>query len=247
VGAISDVRGLVVTSTFGDRTWIEPSARGQQHDWRDWRMFAVTLSGADAKDAEGLLLPNAAAKIHDGPPLEEVLLIRDELSNLVWGIERTLALPHGEGKPGAEASAEMLAYQRRWFPEAPLVAWQADRRYELMNSAPEHWIPFVPAQIPGQSRAVRLQRAVMLRTLEGDPLGPQKVRPRTSLLRHGIDAGQPYFLFEEEVTRAGVRVTRRFRRTRARNGRVITWFATVKQTGRGEGSSGLAFDRMVPT
>ena len=85
-----------------------------------------------------------------------------------------MPLPHGEGKAGAETSAEMLAYQKRWFPVACPVVRQADLRYELMNAVPEHWIPFAPTHVPGQQRAIGLQRAVMLRAIDGDPLGPQK-------------------------------------------------------------------------
>jgi hypothetical protein len=249
VGSISDVRGLTVTNTFGERIWIEAAGHGTGHGWRGWQMFTMSpaVAGGITTEDDGLLLPPSAVKILEGPPLEEVLLARDEMSNLVWGVERVVPLPHGEGKAGAETSAEMLAYQKRWFPAAPPIVRQADLRYELMSSVPEHWIPFVPTHTPDQERAIRLQRAVMLRAIDGDPLGPQKVLPRTSLLREGIDAAQPYFLFEEEVPRAGTRVTKAFRRTRARDGRVITWLATQKRTGRGESSSGLAFDRILPS
>lgn len=249
VGSVSDVRGLAVTNTFGERTWIEAAGRGATHGWARWRMFGLSpaVAGGVAAAEDGLLLPPAAAKILEGPPLEEVLLARDEMSNLVWGVERVVPLPHGEGRPGAETSAEMLAYQKRWFVEAPPVARQAELRYELMNAVPEHWIPFVPTHVPGQQRAIRLQRAVFLRAIDGDPLGPQKIRPRTSLLREGIGAARPYFLFEEEVPRAGARVTKAFRRTRAPGGRVLTWLAAQKRTGRGESSSGLAFDRILPS
>ncbi len=249
VGSVSDVRGLTVTNTFGERIWIEAAGHGAGHGWRGWRMFAMSpaVAGGITTEDDGLLLPPSAVRILEGPPLEEVLLARDEMSNLVWGVERVVPLPHGEGKAGAETSAEMLAYQKRWFPVASPVVRQADLRYELMNAVPEHWIPFAPTHVPGQQRAIRLQRAVMLRAIDGDPLGPQKIRPRTSLLREGIDAAQPYFLFEEEVPRAGARVTQAFRRTRARDGRVITWLAAQKRTGRGESSSGLAFDRILPS
>ena len=71
------------------------------------------------------------------------------------------------------------------------------------------------------------------------------VRPRTSLLRQGLDDGVAYYLHEEEVPRAGVRVTQSFQRTRWRDGRVWLWLGVRKQTGRGEGSSGLAFDQIV--
>ena len=248
VGSISDVRGLVVTNSFGERLWIEPAGRGGDHGWRRARLFGMSpaVVGGPVEDDPGLMVPNAAVAILDGPPLEEVLLARDELSNLVWGVERTVPLPDGDPRPGSEISAEMLAYQQRWFSPASPVVWQAPLRYELMGTVPEHWIPFVPARVPGEARSIRLQRAVMLRALEGDPLGPQKVRPRTSLLRTGIDASQPYFLFEEEVPRAGARVLKGFRRTRAKGGRVITWLGARKQTGRGESSSGLGFDQLKP-
>jgi len=68
------------------------------------------------------------------------------------------------------------------------------------------------------------------------------------LLRDGLDTipAAPYFLHEEEVPRAGAIVSQSYQRTRWTNGRVIVWLGARKQAGRGEGSSGLAFDRIVP-
>ena len=50
------------------------------------------------------------------------------------------------------------------------------------------------------------------------------------------------------MPRAGVRVTQSFQRTRWSDGRAWVWLGVRKQTGRGEGSSGLAFDvaRAIP-
>ena len=89
----------------------------------------------------------------------------------------------------------------------------------------------------------------MPRLLEGaSGIVPDKIRPRTHLLRPGPDADvpPPYFVFEEEVSRAGEILTRSWQRTRWRNGRVFTWLGIQRQTGRGEASSGLGFDRVVP-
>ena len=47
---------------------------------------------------------------------------------------------------------------------------------------------------------------------------------------------------EEEVSRASLRVTQSYRRTRWLDGRAFVWLGARKQTGRGEGASGLAFD-----
>jgi len=72
------------------------------------------------------------------------------------------------------------------------------------------------------------------------------VKPRTRLVREGLDqlVARPYFVAEEEVPRSGVRVTQTFQRTRWTDGRPVLWIGARKQTGRGEGSSGLAFDRI---
>jgi len=88
----------------------------------------------------------------------------------------------------------------------------------------------------------------MPRIILGDPNPPEKIKPRTVLLRQGLDQQPPqsYFLHEEEVPRAGIQVTQVYQRTRWNNGQVFCWLGVKKQTGRGEGSSGLAFDRVKP-
>jgi len=50
-----------------------------------------------------------------------------------------------------------------------------------------------------------------------------------------------------EVPRAGAVVFQSFQRTRRPDGAVVTWFGARKETGRGEGSSGLRFDALVAT
>ncbi len=90
----------------------------------------------------------------------------------------------------------------------------------------------------------------MPRIIDGDPNPPEKIKPRTAAdPRRGSRTlrPQPYFLHEEEVPRAGARVAQAFQRTRWHDGRVFTWLGVRKQTGRGEGRSGLAFDRVVST
>jgi hypothetical protein len=115
-----------------------------------------------------------------------------------------------------------------------------------MTGVPENWIPMVPVHVDDDNRAVQLQRAAMPRVLTGDPARPEPVRPRTTLLRAGLDPGPAvkYLLHEEEVPRAGTRVVQAFQRCRGRDGRACVWLGVRKQTGHGEGSSGLAFDRL---
>jgi len=125
-------------------------------------------------------------------------------------------------------------------PTAPI-------RYQIMSTVPESWIPFIPVHVEGSNREIQLQRAAMPRVLEGGPKPPAKVEPRTVLLREGLDRtpAEPYYVHEEEVTRAGTRVFQAYQRTRWTDGRVVVWLGVRRQTGRGEGSSGLRFDELV--
>jgi hypothetical protein len=246
-GSIARVRGIAVTNVFGERTWVEPAGTGQSED--RWAMFRVDEDGST-----GLVLLPVAPTLLQGGPLEDVALIRDEVANMVWGVEVTVALPSGDSKPGREAALEMRTFFERDLerrlghpPEPPPAAEGAAIRYQVMSSVPENWIPFVPVHVAGDNREIQLQRAAMPRVLEGDPEAPLKVRPRTALLRAGLDgeAATAYLLHEEEVPRAGAQVSQSYQRTRWRGGRALVWLGARKQVGRGEGSSGLAFDRIV--
>jgi hypothetical protein len=252
-GSIIEIKGLAVTNVFGERFWIEPAGRGSDDVWQRWSIFTISTKGKteEAADTSLMILPTVP-KIHESRPLEEVLLIRDEVANMVWGIEKTIPASTGEGKPGGEAAIETINFYKRLSEQNPLPAPspallknEAMIRYEVMNTVPENWIPFIPVHVPGDNRKIQLQRASMPRILADGTVTP--VKPRTALLREGLD--QPtaisYFIHEEEVPRAGVRVTQTFQRTRWHDGSVFVWLGVRKQTGRGEGSSGLAFDRIV--
>jgi hypothetical protein len=257
VGSLANVRGLAVTNVFGERTWVEASGSGQDEDWQRWAMYNLAVRGSEEVKADTtLLLLPTVPKISEGKPIEEVYLIRDEVSNMVWGIEKTVPLPNGDSKPGREAALELHSrYQHILnteieggivIPDEP--EYQAAIRYLLMTRVPENWIPFIPVHKDNDNREIQLQRASMPRILLGDPNLPEKIKPRTVLLRHGLSQtpAQPYFLHEEEVPRAGVRVLQTYQRTRWHDGHVFTWLGVRKQTGRGEGSSGLAFDQIKP-
>ncbi len=258
VGSLANIAGLAVTNVFGERTWVRASGTGVEEDWQRWAMYNLAVKGNDdvAADTTLVLLPTVP-KVHDGPPLDDVRLIRDEVSNMVWAVEKWIPLATGRSKPGHEAGTELAKRFETILdgeidgglvvPDIPEAA--ATVRYELMQGVPENWIPFIPVHVDGSNREIQLQRASMPRIIIGDPDPPEKIKPRTGLMRLGLDETppQPYFVHEEEVPRAGVRVTQGFQRTRWHDGRVFTWVGVRKLTGRGEGHSGLAFDRVTPT
>jgi len=179
------------------------------------------------------------------------MLVRDEIANMVWAIEKMVPLATGESKSGIEAARELRAYYERDVvrrlghpPDPAPTAPTAVVRYELMNSVPENWIPFIPVHVENDIRSIQLQRAAMLRIIAGEEK-KRKVEPRSALLREGLDQEKSYYLHEEEVPRAGIIVRQSYQRTRWRDGRAWVWIGARKQTGRGEGHSGLAFDRAI--
>ena len=252
-GATATIRGFVVTNVFGERLWIQAADQGPDASWQRWSMFTINVRNKHgaAADTSLLLLPTVP-KIHESPVTEEILLVRDEVADMVWGIEKAVPLATGETKPGLEAARQTLAFFKNQLaaamggPPPPPIAAAAPIRYEVMTSVRENWIPFIPVHVAGSNREIQLQRAAMPRILERDPNPPSKVQPRTMLLRDGLDKTppQPYFVHQEEVSRAGARLVQTFQRTRWTDGSVFTWLRVRKQTGRGEGSSGLGFDEL---
>ncbi|WP_295116479.1 hypothetical protein [uncultured Chitinophaga sp.] len=251
-GSIASVKGLSVTNVFGERLWIEPAGKGLDDAWNKWSMYTLSTKGnnGEATDTSLLVLPTVS-KIQEGAPLEEIHFIRDETANMVWGIETVVPLATGWDKNGNEAARELRNRYQQLFDKAvedntevpANPVYHADLRYEVMNTVPENWIPFIPARIDGSNRSIRLQRAAMPRIIKGKEGAPDKTEPRCSLLRDGLDSGGHYFINEEEITRAGTQVYSTYQRARWYNGKVVTWLGVRKETGRGEGSSRLEFDQ----
>ena len=252
-GTIASIKGLAVTNVFGERTWIEASGRGKDQDWQRWAMFQLNVKGKEDLPADlSLVVLPTVGKIQESEAFETVELVRDELANMVWGVETVIPLASGDSRSARSAAFETKAFHKSLIPPPPpapaLPENEAAIRYQLMTSVPENWIPFIPVHVPNDHREIQLLRASMPRILENDLDPPVAIKPRTTLLRHGLDQPVParYHLHEEEVPRAGARVHQAFQRTRWYDGKVVVWFGARKQTGRGEKSSGLAFDLVKP-
>ncbi len=250
LGTVTRVEGLVVTNVFGERIWIEP-ASARDESWRGWSMF--TTSDRHGGTAPGLVLLPTTPSVMAGRPAEAVQFVRDEVANLAWAIETTVQLPDGSSRRGREAASEL---HRRYqdahdlAPSGPSAEPSNDAaiHYRLMTAVGENWIPFIPVHIPDDVREIQLRRASMPRLLSGATETPERVRPRTTLLRPGPDSAvpPPYVVCEEEISRAGEVVTCSWKRTRWTGGLVCTWLGMDRRAGRGETSSGLAFDRAAP-
>jgi len=246
-GSLTEIAGLTVTNVFGERIWID-RAIDEAGPANSWQMFTLADSGRVDKR---LFLPPTTPNAHESRPEEQVHLLRDEVSNMVWGLEKAVPMADGVSRQGSEVGRELHDRFQAHIGPVPEPTEENEARvvYRLMTDVAEHWIPFLPIRVTGSDREVELQRAAMPRLLDGDasPV-PDKVRPRTWLLREGLDASTPEALFiaEEEVERAGTQVTAKWQRCRWYNGKVVTWYSRERRVGRGEGHGGLAFDVLEP-
>jgi hypothetical protein len=227
VGSLCDTLGIVVKDIFGDVTLIRAADHGKDEDWRRWAMFGLETMTADDTAQPRIFIPPTTPKMLESAPLERVVFLRDEMANMCWAVESTVASAAGVGIDGEQYALAATPPP----PPDPAPAVGATARYRLGTSAPPNWRPFIPVHIPGSLRSVRLQRARL-------PLEP--IQPLGKII---AEPG-PYFINEEEVPRAGRIVVRSFQRTRWINGRVVLWLGRRTLTGRGEGSSGLEFDRL---
>ena len=116
---------LKVTDVFGQVTNIRPARSVSENPWEIWQMFGLSFQDNPHVMGSFLFLPPTVSFREESPPLEEVRFIRDEMANMVWGIEHTV--PNGLGEPvqGFEAQTERHAREQ----EADL----RNRRAELLQ------------------------------------------------------------------------------------------------------------------
>ena len=240
VGTLTALSRLVVTDVFGDVTEVTATPQTE-----NWGLFSIAETVPF-----GLWLPPAATSVTQSLPKEEVLLLRDEMANLAWAIENIIPDGLGGGMDGLEASIAL----RRWLAQLlgidenpPEPAGQiADRRYVLGTTVPENWIPFVPIRFD-KNGEMRLRRAALPRTFAEH--APVRIRPRTQLLREGLESPQvqPFDLNEEEITMPGILVRQYWRQARWFDGKIFTWLAREKLYARPARASGLRFDSAAST
>ena len=234
VGSIYRSRSFVITDTFGVRTLIKPSSDpGPPHS--AWRMFQHSYlrgSGITSPESNLFFLPPSLLQSLESQPIEEVLFLRDEMANLVWGVERLVESSAEQSLNRFEAYLEQKRRRGQDPPPAPGAAAGA-LRYRLTTEVPDYWVPLLPVKT---KEGLRLKRGAVLKT-DGS-------RETVDSIGRILESGHELSLFEEEVPREGVRVTRSYQYTRWIDGSSHIWIGRRKSVGRGEGSSGLQFDSL---
>lgn len=236
-GTLNRVVELEVIDVFGDVTRVEATAVNDHAAYGDARPWAFFELDGDDSAARGrapwLFVPPALASSLNGRPVEEVTFVRDEAANLGWGIESRVELPTGGS----------VRRRQQWIAATTPAADEAETpetagawRYRLQSPVPPWWVPLVPERAAA-GPDVRLRRG----RLQGwDALDPALAGAKGRIL--GVP--RPLRLYEEEVPRGGVHLTRAWQLTRSPDGRVHLWMARRKRPGRGDRASGLEFDRI---
>ena len=265
VGTLARVRSIVAKDVFGDYVYVGGD-RDNIGD-KSWSMYTLSESTNITKHGDQLFIPPGTPQIIDSQDLEKVNFIRDEMADMAWALELIVPDELSGGKDGYTAAKQLVDYLDTLIPPETAHDFGYDGqtgipeygepgetyamlKYKLLTRVPENWIPFVPKQVGNTNRNIKFQRATFPRILQGRLLNDtslndiQLIKPRCLITSFGLNTNtqQPYYIYEEELPRAGVIVTRKYRRTRWIDGKTYLWMGREKTTGMGEGLSGLKFD-----
>ena len=255
VGTLVDVKGITITDNFGMNTLVEPVAkrhleRGFAGTWGMWTLSRQDQPGA--VDSRFFLAP-VLAKSLESRPVDEVVFLRDEMANLVWGLETVIPDPLGGGQDARGAAKQLRDAISQAYPQVQHFGGSdVLLAYQLMGRVPEDWIPLVPVRLKDALASTAFLQGAMPRVPPISPVndaaGPvlehNVVLPRGTLLARNPVAN-PNVINEEEILRGGSIVKRSFEQARWTDGSTWNWSSRKKLNGRGEGSSGLAFDQAV--
>ena len=92
IGKYIEVEQIDVRDTFG-RQYVIKSRAGSEAGkdvpfGQRWQMYTNAPSGTyKGSDSDGFMFPPSLVRTIEGEPLEEVDILRDEMANMVWGVE----------------------------------------------------------------------------------------------------------------------------------------------------------------
>ena len=155
--ALYRVTTFTVLDNFGIELPIPPA---------DGNIYEMSLAaGAPVERLSNTLCLCPKLDTLEGPPLEHVLMMRDEMANLVWGIEKRVQGTSGEPIDRKFESTRLSTTQTlRPPPDAPPAASGVLLQYRLQTPVAANWVPFLPVRKAGATPAnwaIQLQRAVV--------------------------------------------------------------------------------------
>jgi hypothetical protein len=227
VNSLRKVADLSVTNVFGETTSIPSHTCSLTEEQQALAFTLFTHPIGQQFDSSVLFLPNTLTQHVQSDPYEEVVFFRDEMANLVWGVEKkyyeqgTGIVTRGDEEPEREDLLPGPA-------SLPL--------YRLKSRVPPHWVPYVPIQIADDSGQIYFRRG------------------RTRVLSNGKQyksklIGDGWKIMEEEIPSTPVALTQHVKmavyekedHTRQR----LIWVARRKNHGVRLSGSGLRFDFLL--
>ena len=191
--SLFDATTVAVTDVFGDVTVAQPPG-GR------WNLFRLDSSGTRFT-LSNLFVAAGPAEAIDGPPLEEVHFLADEVANVAWGVERLV--PHAtghavnaSGPPPPQPAATPTGLVWTLTPPSP----------------PGNWFPLLPTTIG--------------RLALGALWSARTQRPAGQVLAELRASRQP--LHQSEVPPEGAQVSRRWQSARAIDGTLHFWIGRSK-------------------
>jgi hypothetical protein len=184
---------VAVTDVFGDVTVAQPPG-GR------WNLFRLDSSGTRFT-LSNLFVTAGPAEAIDGPPIEEVHFLADEVANVAWGVERLV--PHAtghavnaSGPPPPQPAATPTGLVWTLTPPSP----------------PGNWFPLLPTTIG--------------RLALGALWSARTQRPAGQVLAELRASRQP--LHQSVVPPEGAQVSRRWQSARAIDGTLHFWIGRSK-------------------
>jgi hypothetical protein len=244
VGTVTRTRSLVVSDTFGVQTSVRPHNADGPSAFSMYSLATLQRAPAPGTSAAAVFTPSTPVanlfylapsllRSVDSAPRDEVLLLRDEMANMAWAVER-LMQGRVEQRVDLAVAASVAAGTAAAAADSP---GSSTPRYRLASDVPDNWVPLIAQRQPPPDGSLRLVRAALLKA-DGSSA------PRVA--RGAILGGPALKLYDEELPREGARIVRAWQCTRWIGGQTVLWLGLRKSVGRGEGASGLRFDGVEP-
>ena len=123
IGSFCRIDSLTVTDVFGEEKSIRPAkAVGRGIGWNPWDIFSISVEPdksatevnlySSLKTDAFIFIPPSLGSKDENFSVEEVRFLRDEIANMVWGVEFMIQNNLGEPVSGYEAYRDRLAKAR---------------------------------------------------------------------------------------------------------------------------------------
>lgn len=257
VGNIRRIDKCVVMDSFGVVSEVN-SVIDKTSDKQGWEVFTLSpKTSGDYSDGRVFYMPNNLYHALESEPVEKVSFFQDEMANLVWAIEHRyqdgdFVINRNDEEASSaeedfEQTSESLKPSLFWDTQAQTLVERAMIKgegepgnrfigpvalYNPMTKLPNHWMPYIPRQLNTDGQFV-LRRA---RTIEDLSSGHQY---------KGIFLRESKYVFEEEIPRTGIVLSRVFQLARDFDGKRYCWRSRKKRPDELRKSSGLQFDALI--